>query len=230
MTTENSNDLSGKLLLVVKNNQPHEEVARTLARRSPEQLQSDLPDDGRKKAFWINVYNAYYQILRKVRKLEQPQIFTAREIRIAGQRFSLDDIEHGILRKYRLKHSMGYLRNPFVNHLIRQLAVDQIDYRIHFALNCGAESCPPIAFYHPDRIDEQLEAATLAFLEGETKVYADRREIHVSRLFSWFINDFGGKKGIRRILSEKLELDTEGFQLKYRPYSWKEALDNYTDL
>ena len=40
------------------------------------------------------------------------------------------------------------------------MAVDVIDFRIHFALNCGAKSCPPIAFYSYDKINDQLDLAT----------------------------------------------------------------------
>ena len=54
--------------------------------------------------------------------------------------FSLDDIEHGILRRNARNHiEVG---DSKLTHM-----VDKVDYRIHFALNCGAQSCPAIAFY-----------------------------------------------------------------------------------
>jgi len=96
---------------------------------------------------------------------------------------SLDEIEHGVLRKYRIKKSLGYLPNWFAPAWIKKWAVDQLDYRIHFALNCGAASCPPIAFYNDIRIDSQLEMATLSFLESETKIDHSSRTIHLSQLF-----------------------------------------------
>lgn len=50
------------------------------------------------------------------------------------------------LRKHRWKWSFGYLPNPFELILIRNLAVQKVDCRIHFALNCGPKSCPQIGF------------------------------------------------------------------------------------
>ena len=45
-------------------------------------------------------------------------------------------------------------------------AVQPMDKRIHFALVCGAKSCPPIRVYTPDELDEGLDAAAAAFCEG----------------------------------------------------------------
>ncbi len=106
-----------------------------------------LYNDDAIKTFWINIYNAWFQILATREKKKSPEIFTGKLITIADTKFSLDDIEHGILRRYRWKLSRGYLPELFPGRLIKQLAVAKIDYRIHFALNCGAKSCPPIAFY-----------------------------------------------------------------------------------
>lgn len=47
-------------------------------------------------------------------------------------------------------------------------AVQPMDKRIHFALVCGAKSCPPIRVYTPDELDEGLDAAAAAFCEGAT--------------------------------------------------------------
>lgn len=224
-----SNYLSEQLLLNVKMEKPLNEMISEMGAIDLAQLKSDLNSDDQKKAFWINIYNAWFQILRKIKEVEKTKIYKVKLIKIAGQFFSLDDVEHGILRKYRYKFSLGYLPNYFAAKLIKQLAVSKIDYRIHFALNCGAVSCPPIAFYSADRIDAQLEMATLNFLETETDILADSKEIHITRLFQWFKGDFGGTRGIRKILEEKLKISTKGYKLVYKPYSWEESLDNYDD-
>lgn len=41
-----------------------------------------------------------------------------------------------------------------------------MDPRIHFALVCGAKSCPPIKVYTPTTLQEGLDSATSAFCEG----------------------------------------------------------------
>jgi len=218
------NQLSEKLLLAVKMQESTEAQINQLA--TWPNLEKALRTDSEKKAFWINCYNAFFQILRR-KGIDKPAIYRDRLFTIAHQKMSLDEIEHGILRRYRYKYSLGYLPNLFTPQWIKRLAPSQIDYRIHFALNCGAKSCPPIAFYSPERLEAQLEMASLSFLEGETRIFKDKKEVHSSRLFQWFLGDFGGKKGVLRILQEKLKEDLSGFKLVYTQYSWEEDLDNF---
>ena len=222
-----ANQLSEKLLLAVKMQNPTNELVAVLRAFPIGQLEKELANDTQKKAFWINCYNAFFQILRKEKNLVKPEIYREKHSYIAGQKLSLDDMEHGILRKYWYKYSLGFLPNLFAGRTIKKWAVDEIDYRIHFALNCGAESCPPIAFYHPNRLEQQLDMATLSFLEGETDVFLDKKEIHVTRLFQWFLADFGGMAGVRQILQDKLNIDTNDSKIVFKAYSWKEELDNF---
>ena len=226
---QNSNKISENLLLAVKTNQSTVDLTAHLANMNLAQLQKDLSNDDCKKAFWINIYNAFFQILRKEKQVEKAKIYTTKEIVIAGRKWSLDDIEHGILRKYRYKYSLGYLPNIFVSSVIKKMAVSKIDYRIHFALNCGAKSCPPIAFYSAQKINQQLALATVSFLETETDIFEDKKEVHISKLFKWFLADFGGRKGIHNILKEKLNLETKAYKIVYKPYFWEEDLDNYEE-
>ena len=218
-----------QLLLAVKMQESTDGLRKALESITLKELKDSLNSDDYKKAFWVNIYNAYYQILRKVEGVDKPAIFTKKLIRIANTSWSLDDIEHGILRRYRSKYSLGYLPQLFASKLIKELAVFKIDYRIHFALNCGAKSCPPIAFYSAEKIEPQLELATLSFLESETDAFNEKKEIHVNRILMWFLADFGGKKGIREILKGKLQIDTKGFKLVFKSYSWDELLDNYSE-
>lgn len=215
--------------MAVKIKEPTSGIQQQLADSSLERLKMNLSSDTTKKAFWINVYNAYFLILRLQKQVERPAIFRDKLITIAGIQFSLDDIEHGILRKYRWKWSLGYLPHIFAPAILRQLAVDKMDPRIHFALNCGAKSCPPIAFYTPEKINQQLEVATQAFLENETKVFPEKREIHASRLLLWYQGDFGGKKGALRFLNRYLNQNFGGWKLRYQPYNWEEALGNFAE-
>ncbi len=220
-------ELSEQLLLRVKMEQPTQALRALLQNIPMDRLYEELTDDDQKKAFWINLYNAFYQILRKEEQVEKPAIYRNKLIPVAGKAYSLDDLEHGILRRYRFKFSLGYLPNYFVAPHLKKLAVATMDYRIHFALNCGARSCPPIAFYTPEKLNSQLEMATLSFLEAETEVFPDKKEIHVTRLFQWFAGDFGGRKGMRKILQEKLQLKTDGMRLVFKEYDWEESLGNF---
>jgi hypothetical protein len=223
----NINSLSEKLLLAVKKQQSTSEIENELSQLELNLLKSTLNTDDKKKAFWVNTYNAFYQILRKRDGFDVSTIYTSKAIEIAKTKFSLDEIEHGILRRYRVKAALGYLPNIFAPILIKELAVDTIDYRIHFALNCGAKSCPPIAFYHPEKIEQQLETATISFLDSETSQNLKSMEIKTSSLLSWYRGDFGGTKGIKKVLKEKLKIPTEGFKLIFSPYSWEDDLANF---
>ena len=71
--------------------------------------------------------------------------------------------------------------------------------------------------------------ATLAFLEGDTLIDEDQKVIKVSRLFQWFAGDFGGRRGIQRILRKYLDMDTRRYKVEFQEYSWEEALDNYAE-
>ena len=107
--------------------------------------------------------------------------------------------------------------------------VHQLDYRIHFSLNCGAKSCPPIAFYRAKEIDDQLNLATRSFLESETEFNDEEKKAWVTRIFLWFYADFGGNKGIRAILTEQLGRDVNLYKIKYKSYSWDDDLENFVE-
>lgn len=221
--------LSEQLLLNVKNGVVTNSIEYSLETLDIGDLTESLLNDNIKKAFWINIYNSYFQILSVREKKAKPGIFTQKLISIAGRKFSLDDIEHGILRKYRWKLSLGYLPQLFPSSLIKQMAVSVIDFRIHFALNCGAKSCPPIAFYKVDSIDKQLDLATQSFLEGETEVDEGKRVVIVTKLMQWFKGDFGGKQGIIRVVSKYLKKDFRSYSISYKKYEWDVQLANFTE-
>jgi len=190
-------------------------------------LDAELNTDAKRLTFWINVYNSYFLLLRRDQGIQRPAIYRARIITIAGQKFSLDDIEHGILRRFRAKVSLGYLPNPFVRKHLKKLAVDQLDPRIHFALNCGAKSCPPIYFYKLAHIDKQLDIAQRSFITAETELDHGKKKMTVSKLFLWYQGDFGGKAGVKRLIQKVCKKNMANYSLSYAMYDWDEDLDNW---
>ena len=220
--------LSEQLLLNVRYETSTDSLETALSKIKMLDLISGLSTDNARKTFWINIYNSYYQILTIREKKTKPEIFSQKLISIAETKFSLDDIEHGILRKYRWKYSLGYLPQFFPAKIIKQLSVSKIDYRIHFALNCGAKSCPPIAFYEYDFLDKQLETAALSFLSTETEIDSLKKEVKVTKIMQWFKADFGGKKGIKSILSKYLNKNFSEYSVQFKNYDWRQELKNYT--
>ncbi len=194
-------------------------------------LTGQLPDDAARKAFWINIYNAHTQL----QLLKYPELFRHRGkffntsfVLIAGHRLSLDDIEHGILRRSKLKWSGGYLNKWFPGRLERRLRVDYLDYRIHFALNCGAKSCPPVAFYEPSSIDRQLDMATANYLQTEAEYDSRYNILKLPALMSWFRADFSGREGMLKLLTQQGILPPGSRpKLRFKPYDWTLYLDHY---
>jgi len=123
---------------------------------------------------WLNAYNATvvsaivarYPI-ESVMKVDG--FFKKIKHRIAGKQRTLDEVEHGIIRK-----RFG-------------------DARIHVALNCGARSCPAL---HPRAFRDKGLSATLEKLARA--MVADTRHVQkrsansvaASALLFWFADDF----------------------------------------
>ena len=152
-----------------------------------------------RKSFFINLYNAL--ILHATAVLGPPAdssearslFFSGRSgamYNIGGHDFSPDDIEHGILRAncpHPSKPTTSFLPEDDVR---ASLALTSLDPRIHFILNCGAASCPPIKVLSGDP-DEALTLAAAAYLSAE--VYVDKKDfkLHLPRLALWYGADFG---------------------------------------
>ncbi len=149
-------------------------------------------------AFWLNLYNAlliHAALSAGIRRnmMEAPNLFQRFGYQVAHLRFSLDTIEHGILRENRghplrlgLPQFMPW--NPRLSLVLRPM-----DLRIHFALNCGAASCPIIRAYDPSQIDAQLTTAARSFLLSNALRIAEppAKGVLMSRIFLWYARDFG---------------------------------------
>lgn len=221
--------LSERLLYYVKTEIPTDEIETAIFSIDKKRLRTGLNNDDAKKTFWVNMYNAWYQVLAGRQKMKGPAIFTERKIPVAGVLFSLDEIEHGILRRDWQRLKKVNTKETNRKNLIQQLAVSKKDYRIHFALNCGARSCPPIAFYAYLRINQQLDVATRSFMKNNSKIDDDRKEVTVSQLIEWYIKDFGGEKGFREIIKKVIKKDVSGYRILFSEYNWEEDLRNFTE-
>lgn len=224
-------ELSKDMLLKVKTHQSIDSALNILAELDVNTLQKILNSDENKKTFFINLYNALVQHeLRKNPSLfeDRNQLFTKTIITLAHQKLSLDDIEHGLLRKSQVKWGFGYIKRWFPENFQKELRVKNKDYRIHFALNCGAGSCPAIAFYEETLINADLNEAEAYFVESQSKFESSKNSVTVSMIFKWFIGDFGGKKGIYELL-EKHKIIPKGEKPKivYAPYNWNLLLEQY---
>ena len=165
-------------------------------------------------AFYANAYNAWTikLILTKypdITSIKELGIFNTgpwkkKVVRLRGETVSLDHIEHDILRP-RFK-----------------------DPRVHFAINCAAKSCPPLGSepFLAEKLDQQLDDVTRSFINNPQSYRLEGRNLHVSRIFKWFSEDFNEDalsffiKYAHGELKTKLEPQPEKINIKYLAYDW----------
>lgn len=196
-----------------------------------------LPSLNAARVFWINLYNALvidavicFGIQESVTEgvIGLLTFFRRAAYLVGGQRLSLEDIEHGILRGNRGNPYMPGVHFPSKDpRLAWSLPLDP---RIHFALNCGGRSCPPIRAYEAKQLDRQLDLATRGFLNETVEVNPEQSEVVLSQIFRWYAADFGGKEGIIRFLLDHLPAGERRHALpeigdkicfSYKAYDWR---------
>jgi len=141
-----------------------------LAERSPDSMN---PSEA--LAFWMNLYNAgaldaaaaaYDTDAASVLRI--PGAFTKPWVAVDGERLSLNDVEHGKIRRFG-------------------------DPRIHAALVCGSVSCPTLRYepFTGEILDAQLDDQMRNFLRsGGASLDRARNVINLSRIFLWYGRDF----------------------------------------
>jgi hypothetical protein len=228
--------LTRNLLVACKRGDPTDHYRTALAETTADNLRPVRTDRSTALAFWLNCYNAGTQLLFQKRPelYESPlrfvRFFRAPAITVGGTSLSLDLIENGLLRGGRSKYGLGYLPKIYVTAFERRYRLNECDPRIHFALNCGAESCPAIRAYDPDRIDEQLEKATRGYLDSTVEYDPDADRVRVPRVFLWFRGDFGGGSEIREFLRRYDAIPKDAVpNLRYRSWDWSKAAGKFVD-
>lgn len=195
--------------------------------------QSDLTglSTPERRATWVNVYNAVAQLElapapeRLRRPLRRFLFFVRDRVSLAGREVSLNDIEHGFLRG-QASWGLGYVPRLFPSEFERAVRVP-LDPRIHFALNCGAASCPPIETYTAD-IDRELDRATESYLGSAVRHDERAQVVHVPKLFAWYRGDFGGTDGIRQFLKRYECIPQQGTpEIRYNAYDWSPSLGTF---
>ncbi|RIY09861.1 DUF547 domain-containing protein [Hymenobacter rubripertinctus] len=156
-------------------------------------------------AFWINAYNAYTirlildnYPLKSIKDIGEPwkKVFFS----IGGEKMSLDNIEHGILRK---KFN---------------------DPRIHFALVCASISCPPLRpeAYSAARLSTQLDDQARDFLNNPGKNKISAASAQLSSYFDWYKDDWNQNgqsvvKWVNKYSKTKIDANTK---IGFMDYNW----------
>lgn len=156
-------------------------------------------------AFWINAYNAFTVKLildnyptTSIMNINGGKAWDLKFIKIGGKEYSLNNIEHDILRRnYR-------------------------DPRIHFAVNCASISCPKLnnrAFIAAE-LNRQLVKMTKEFLGNTSKNTLSPNSVEISSLFDWYKNDFNGGDVIGFINKYADQKVATNATITYKVYNW----------
>lgn len=230
--TNTPSELSGALLEAIRQDENVEAYERQLAQLNFPDLRPVRTDQASGLAFWLNCYNAGAQLLLD----REPTVYDTRwrfyrrrAITIGDVSLSLDDIEHGIMRGSKSKYGFGYLPRIARTGMGRHYRLD-LDPRIHFALNCGAASCPAIRRYTADTVGDTLEIATRQYLRNAVTVRPTEDIVVVPRLCFWYLGDFGGWSGIRSFLKRYDILPSEATPtIQFNDYDWTKAARNFAE-
>jgi hypothetical protein len=225
------NQMSEDLLVKLKANENILDIQTKLVEVSDKQLYATFKTDEQKKSFWLNIYNAYIiATLKRSPELykDRGSFFSKKQVNIAGHLLSFDEIENGMIRKSQYKFGLGYIRTPFVSDFERKLRVNERDYRIHFALNCGANSCPPVRIYKVQTIDAQLENTAKLYLQKNSTYNKKTNVVTTSSLTKWFKGDFGATDGVKQILKGfKIIPQESNPKIEYGNYDWTLNVNNF---
>lgn len=147
-----------------------------------------------RKAFFLNVYNSLMihaiAVTSKPRTMfDRISLYNSAAYNIGGRDYSLNMIEHGVLRANR-RGCGPFATVPFADGDARRVcALPDVDPRIHFALNCGARSCPAVRFYESSSLDASLDSATRSYLL-DLNVDVSKRTVTLPKLLQWYKADF----------------------------------------
>jgi Protein of unknown function, DUF547 len=155
-----------------------------------------------KMAFWLNAYNALtikllldnYPV-KSIKDLDKGNTWDVSRYALGGKNYSLNEIENKILRP------MG-------------------DARIHFGLNCGAKSCPPLhaRAFTAAMVETQLDQLTRAFINKTQENQLKGKVLKISNIFNWYASDFGD---VVAFLNKYAALPVyKNAKITYTTYDW----------
>ena len=195
-----------------------------------------------RRAFFINIYNlmikhAYIKVGIPKTSLKRASFFSGLSYNIGGTILTFSDIEHGILRGN--THPPYQLRKPFKSSDMRSELVLSLDPRVHFALNCGAKSCPPVKDFTVPNINQELDIVAQAFVSDDGNVQMDEEKniLLLSMIFHWYRADFAESKsrlpnfiakylhGERKKTLLRMIASGKKINIDFMPYDWSVAAD-----
>ncbi len=168
-------------------------------------------------AYWINLYNAL--TVRLI--LDHPKVASIRDIKLSGGFFSSGPWNHPLVEVKGERLSLNDIEHRILRPIWR-------DPRVHYAVNCAAIGCPNLGreAYTGGNIERQLEAAARAYV-NHRRGLARRPDggLTASKIYAWFADDFGCEAGLiehlRRYADEQTRTLLEGgSEIDAYDYDW----------
>jgi hypothetical protein len=166
-------------------------------------------------ALWANLYNALtVQVvlsrypIKSIRDIRNTLLsigpWKQKYVQVEGQSLSLDDIEHGILRK------------------------NWADPRVHYSVNCASIGCPNLQRrgWRASSLEVDLDAAARSFINSARAVRVVRpNQIRLSSIYQWFKSDFGTSEAkilahLRRYAAPSLSTQLTQARIIGYDYDW----------
>lgn len=189
--------------------------------------------------------SAFVSAIKQVSPMQNPELFSTSEAVIAyhinaynalAMQGVLDrDIPNGFTNFFK-RASFFKLRGVVIggektnlydyeNRVIRPLD----EPRSHFALNCMVKDCPrlPQVPFVAEKLDEQLEAATLEFINTPKHLELDEenKTVYVSSIFKFYTKDFvaSGKRQdlLTYINTYRNPAIPDDYKVEYMDYDWR---------
>lgn len=160
-----------------------------------------------KMAYYINMYNAYtVQFI-----ITKYPVSSPKDINYSGK-----DIWH--LKLVKMGNKTMTLTT--VEDILRAYG----DPRIHFAINCGAQSCPRLMnkAYAAKTMDTDLTRMTKNFINDLSSNVLKPKKIQISKIFEWYALDFKvDKKTVIDFINtySKIQVNANA-KIEYLPYNW----------
>lgn len=165
-------------------------------------------NNNEKLAYYINLYNAYtIQFILTKYPVKSPKDI----------KYSSSDIWHLKLVKFGKK---TITLTQLEDDIIRGFG----DARIHFAINCGAKSCPSLLnrAYEAKTLDTDLTVVTKTFINNTNANIIKNKKIQLSKIFEWYALDFKAKdKTVIDFINKysKIQVSPKA-KIEYLPYNW----------
>ncbi len=187
-----------------------------IAQVSPANHPEQFPSRSAKRSYWINSYNAL--VLHAV--LEYWPLDSVRDVRIS---FS-SRVVPGKGFFYDRKIIVGGVETSLYQ-MEKEVLANQKDPRLHFALNCGSESCPVLRPWEWN--EEDLDQAARDFVNNPQNVSVEDDKLMVSTIFKWYKKDFPSdlnsylqQYADPDLLADLQNAHERSYPVKYREYDW----------